>query len=97
MAMQDVDFETKYQHRKDEQDPLDFLSNHPLPIADDDDTEPTVKAIIRDRPAVLLSKIKEETRNTPEAQNSHHKKATGKTTDETQTLHHFTQSRTSYA
>eukprot|EP00795_Rhopilema_esculentum_P010028 gene10028-18658_t len=52
----------KYQPGKDEQDLLDSLSHHPLPITDDEDTEHTVKAIINDRPAVLLSKIKEETR-----------------------------------
>ena len=62
MAMQDVDFEMKYQPGKDEQDPLDFLSRHPLPTNDDEDTEYAVKAIINDRPAVLLSKIREESR-----------------------------------
>ena len=61
MAMQDVDFEMKYEPGKDEKDPLDFLSRHPLPTTDDEDTEHTVKAIINDRPAVLLSKIKDET------------------------------------
>ena len=62
MAMLDVDFEMKYQPGKNEQDPLDFLSRHPLQTNDDEDTEYAVKAIINDRPAVLLSKIREESR-----------------------------------
>ena len=62
MAMQDIDFEMKYQPGKDEQDPLDFLSWHPLPTNDDEDTEYAVKVTINDRPAVLLSKIREESR-----------------------------------
>jgi len=31
MGMQDFDFELIYEPRKDDADPLDFLSRHPLP------------------------------------------------------------------
>ena len=62
MAMQDVDFEMKYQPGKDEADPLDFLSRHPLPETEEDDTEHTVKAIINKEPTVIIEKIQAETR-----------------------------------
>ena len=61
MAMQDVDFEMKYQPGKDEADPLDFLSRHPLPDTDEEDTEYTVKAIIDKEPTALIDKIRLET------------------------------------
>ena len=37
--MQDVDFELKYEPGRDELDPLDFLSRHPLPVIGNDDTK----------------------------------------------------------
>ena len=63
MSLQDVDFEMKYQAGKDEADPLDFRSRHSLPNAVEDDTEYVVKAIIKGKPAVIIDKIREETRN----------------------------------
>ena len=39
MDMQDVDFEMKYESVRDELDPLDFLSRHPLPVIGNDDRE----------------------------------------------------------
>ena len=39
MDMQDVDFEMKYEPVRDELDPLDFLSRHPLPVIGNDDRE----------------------------------------------------------
>jgi hypothetical protein len=36
MDMQDVDFEIVYEPGKDEADPLDFLSRHPLPEKEND-------------------------------------------------------------
>lgn len=56
MSMQDVDFEMKYQPGKDEADPLDFLSRHPLPDTVEDGTEYAVKAIIKREPAVIIDK-----------------------------------------
>ena len=56
--MQDVDFEMKYEPGRDELDPLDFLSRHPLPVIENDDTE---KAAITTEHAVVLDRIREET------------------------------------
>ena len=39
MDMQDIDFEVVYEPGKDEADPLDFLSRHPLPEIEADETE----------------------------------------------------------
>ena len=39
MDMQDVDFELVYEPGKDEADPMDYLSRHPLPITGTDNTE----------------------------------------------------------
>ena len=33
--MQDVDFEVEYEPGKDEKDPLDYMSRHPLPETDE--------------------------------------------------------------
>lgn len=46
MDMQDVDFEMKYEPGRDELDPLDFLSRHPLPVIGNDNTEKVLKAVI---------------------------------------------------
>ena len=61
MDMQDVDFEMKYQPGRDELDPLDFLSRHPLPVIGNDDTEKVLKAVITTEHAVVLNRIREET------------------------------------
>ena len=39
MDMQDVDYELIYEPGKDEQDPFDFISRHPLPLTSSDNTE----------------------------------------------------------
>ena len=62
MDMQDVDFEMKYEPGRDEADPLDFLSRHPLPIIGNNSTEKILKAAIETEHAVVLDRIKEETR-----------------------------------
>lgn len=62
MAMQNVDFEMKHQPGKDEADPLDFLSRHPMPETEEDETEYAVKAITDAEPAVVIDKMKAETR-----------------------------------
>jgi len=61
MYMQDVDFEMKYEPGKDEADPLDFLSRHPLPVVGNNDTEKILKASIETEHAVVLDRIREET------------------------------------
>ena len=61
MDMQDVDCELIYEPGKDEQDPLDFLSRHPLPIAVSDNTERIIKCIIDAEHATMLEHIREET------------------------------------
>ena len=61
MAMQDVDYELIYEPGKDERDPLDFLSRHPLPETGRDETEKVIKYIIQEGHAVILDHIREET------------------------------------
>ena len=61
MDMQDVDYELVYEPGKDEQDPLDFLSRHPLPISGTDNTEKVIKSVITSEHAIVLDHIKEET------------------------------------
>ena len=68
MDMQDVDFELVYEPGKDEQDPLDFLSRHPLAVSGTDNTEKIVKNIISAEHAVVLDHIREETRRDRELQ-----------------------------
>ena len=43
MEMQDMDFDLVYEPRKDEADPLDFLSRHPLPNIGYDKTEKIIR------------------------------------------------------
>ena len=59
--MQDVDFELTYEPRKDEADPLDFLSRHLLPEMGKDTTERIIKSITTVEPAIVLDKIRRET------------------------------------
>ena len=59
--MQDVLFEMKYEPGRDELDPLDFLSRHPLPVIGNDDTEKVLKAVITTEHAVVLDRIRQET------------------------------------
>ncbi|CAC5361328.1 unnamed protein product [Mytilus coruscus] len=61
MDMQDVDFELIYEPGKDEADPLDFLSRHPLPEKETDETEKIIKVIIANEHAVVLERLQEET------------------------------------
>ena len=60
MNLQDVDYEIIYVPGKDEADPLDYLSRHPLPHAEDDNVESRVKAVIEQH-AVMMNEIKMET------------------------------------
>ena len=61
MDLQDVDFELLYEPGRDEKDPYDYLSRHPLPATGSDDTEIVLKRIIEE-PAVVLDHIKKETK-----------------------------------
>ena len=61
MDMRDVDFEIVYEPVKDEADPLDFLSRHPLPEKENDGTEWVIKAVIDNEHAVVLERLQEET------------------------------------
>ena len=61
MDMQDVDFELVYEPGKDDADPMDYLSRHPLPVIGTDNTEKVVKSILTAEHAVVLDQIREET------------------------------------
>ena len=58
MEMQDVDYELIYEPGKDEADPLDFLSRHPLPTTEQDDTEMSVKQVLQAEHAIVMKDIK---------------------------------------
>jgi hypothetical protein len=66
MELQDMDFEVEYQPGKDEADPLDYLSRHPLPeTGGKDRTEKVIKWITKAESAITLEKIREETKKDP--------------------------------
>ena len=46
MEMQDVDYELVYEPGKDSADPMDYLSRHPLPETETDDTEKMINLIV---------------------------------------------------
>lgn len=59
MDMQDVDFEMKYEPGKDEVNPLDFLSRHPLPIIGNNDAE-ILKVIMIETEHAVTSTVRED-------------------------------------
>ena len=61
MDMQDVDYEMRYEPGKEEADPMDFLSRHPLRETGEDETEETIKSVTEAEPAIVLKKIKAAT------------------------------------
>lgn len=61
MGMRDVDFELVYEPGKDEADPLDLLSRHPLPETGKDTREKVIKYVVNAEHAVAVDCIKEET------------------------------------
>ena len=61
MEMQNVDYELIYEPGKDAADPMDYLSRHPLPETDTDDTEMTIKMIVNNEHGVVLKSIYEAT------------------------------------
>ena len=62
MEMQDVDYELVYEPGKDEADPLDYLSRHPLPETGNDETEKIIRWNMNAEHAVVVTRIREETR-----------------------------------
>ncbi|XP_038062363.1 uncharacterized protein K02A2.6-like [Patiria miniata] len=71
MNMQDVDFELVYEPGKDEADPLDFLSRHPLPETGTDSTEKMIKQVIEADHAVIIDRIRYETQHDKQLQKLH--------------------------
>ena len=61
MDMQNVDYELVYEPGKDENDPLDFLSRHPLPILGTNNTEKVIKNIIESEHAIVIDQVRRET------------------------------------
>ena len=57
----EMDYEMLDEPGRNEADPLDFLSRHPLPITGNGDTEKVLKTTIEAEHAVVLDKITEET------------------------------------
>ena len=68
MGMQDVDFELVYQPGKDEADPLDFLSRHPLPETGTDSVEIVINQVVSSEYAVVLEHIQDEIRKDTQLQ-----------------------------
>ena len=60
MDKQDVDFMLVYMPGKDDDDPMDYLSRHPLPITGTDNTEKVVKRILTAEHAVELDSTRKE-------------------------------------
>ena len=71
MDMQNVDYELIYEPGKDEADPLDYLSRHPLPITGTDNTEKVIKSIAETEHAIVLDRIKAETSKDKQLQKLH--------------------------
>ena len=59
--MQDVDFELIHERGKDDVDPLDFLSRHPLSEKGRDAVERVIKYVLKAEHAVVVDQAKEET------------------------------------
>ena len=61
MEMQDVDYEVVFKPGKDEADPLDFLSRHPLPETGDDKNEKIMRWNVNAEHTEVVIRIREET------------------------------------
>ena len=61
MDMQDVDYEVIYKPGKDEADPMDYLSRHPLPGSGGDSTEKIIRWVTKGESAVVIEYIQQET------------------------------------
>ena len=61
MGMQDDDFEVIHEPRKDDANPLGFLSRHPFPEKGKDAVERVIKYVVTAEHAFVVDQIKEET------------------------------------
>lgn len=96
MGMQDVDSELIYAPGKDNADPLDYLSRHPLPEKGKGAIKSVIKYVLKAKHVVLEAQIKEETcRDTQFQKLKGYLPETGNTTKRTQILHRSTVSRMS--
>lgn len=68
MSMQDADYELVYEPGRDEADPLDFLSRHPLPETGQDSTEAVIKQVINMEHGIVLEKMQDETKKDSQLQ-----------------------------
>ena len=58
MNMQGADFKVIYEPGKDEADPLDFLSRHPMPETGTDSTEKLIKQVVDADHAVAIKRTR---------------------------------------
>ena len=65
MEMQDVDYELVYEPSRDAANQLDYLSRHPFPETENDDTEKSVNMIVSTEHGVVVRSIKEATSSDP--------------------------------
>ena len=98
MDMQDVDFELVYEPGKDNADPMDYLSRHPLPITGSDNTEKVVKSVLTAEHAVVLDRIRKETAKDNQLQKLYKRivKKTDRSTEKTATLYRSLASDTNF-
>eukprot|EP00794_Sanderia_malayensis_P021366 gene21366-23446_t len=68
MDMQDVDCELVYEPGKNEKDPLDFISRHPLPDTEEDTIEASVRSVVKTENAIVMEHIQEETKTDEQLQ-----------------------------
>ena len=61
MQLQDVDLEVKYRLGRNELDPLDYLSRHPLPTTESTEQDVTLKRITNQEHVILIDDIQEAT------------------------------------
>ena len=62
MGMQDIDFEVTYEPGKDEADPLDYLSRHPITFkGNSSNSEQLVEHVTKSERASVIEKLQEET------------------------------------
>ena len=59
--MQGIDYELVYKPGKDEADPPDYLSRHPLPETGDDSTQKIIRWTMNREHAVVIMRIRVET------------------------------------
>eukprot|EP00794_Sanderia_malayensis_P020867 gene20867-22919_t len=68
MDMQDVNYELVYEPGKNEKDPLDFISRHPLSDTEEDTIEASVRSVVKTENAIIMDHIQEETKTDEQLQ-----------------------------